>query len=134
MVTEEAFTQRVRDFLAAYTRRKDEHGDEDESLQGDGVAITKALQRTLVDAGLAGLTYPAEYGGQGLPRAYQEIFTRESSAFTLPTYAITISHGMCLPILNDFGTDDQKARHLHKIIGAEEIWCQMFSEPGAGSD
>src|SRR5438477_6912592 len=134
MITEEAFTQRVRDFLAAHARRKDEHGDEDESLQGDGVAITKAFQRTLVDAGLAGLTYPVEYGGQGLPRAYQEIFTRESSAFTLPTYAITISHGMCLPILNDFGTDDQKARHLHKIIGAEEIWCQMFSEPGAGSD
>ena len=41
---------------------------------------------------------------------------------------------MCLPILNDFGTPDQKARHLRKIISAEEIWCQMFSEPGAGSD
>ena len=102
--------------------------------QGDAVARTKAYQQALFDAGLAGLTYPVEYGGQGLSRSYQEIFTRESAEFTLPTNAITISHGMCLPILNDFGTDEQKARHLRKIISAEEIWCQMFSEPGAGSD
>src|SRR5207244_3942915 len=67
-------------------------------------------------------------------RPDQETSTRDSAAFTPPTDAITNSHGMCLPILNDFGTDDQKARHLHKIISAEEIWCQMFSEPGAGSD
>jgi alkylation response protein AidB-like acyl-CoA dehydrogenase len=134
MITEAEFTQKVRDFLAAHARRKDQPGEDQETLQGDAVARTKAFQKALFDAGLAGLTYPVEYGGQGLGRSYQEIYTREASAFTLPTNAITISHGMCLPILNDFGTPAHKARHLQKIISAEEIWCQMFSEPGAGSD
>ena len=133
MITEDAFTQRVREFLTAHARSKDDLGD-DESVAGDAVTTTKAFQRALTDAGLAGLTYPVEYGGQGLTRAYQEIFTREAAPYVLPTRAITISHGMCLPILNDFGTAEQKARHLPKIISADEIWCQMFSEPGAGSD
>jgi alkylation response protein AidB-like acyl-CoA dehydrogenase len=134
MITEEAFAQKVRTFLTTHARRKDQPGSEQDSLAADAIARTKAYQRALFDAGLAGLTYPVEYGGQGLSRDYQEIFTRESAEFTLPTNAITISHGMCLPILNDFGTPEQKARHLRKIISAEEIWCQMFSEPGAGSD
>ena len=133
-ISEDAFTQSVRAFLDAHARRKDALGNEQDSLVGDAVTITKRFQRALFDAGLAGLTFPIEYGGQGLPRAYQEIFTREAAAFVLPTFAITISHGMCLPILNDFGTHEQRERHLRKIISAEEIWCQMFSEPGAGSD
>ena len=134
MITEQAFTEKVRTFLTANARRKDQPSADDESLEQRGVAKTKAFQNKLFDAGLAGLTYPVEYGGQGLPRSYQEIFTREASAYTLPTFAITISHGMVLPILNDFGTAEQKARHLRNIIRADEIWCQMFSEPGAGSD
>jgi alkylation response protein AidB-like acyl-CoA dehydrogenase len=131
---EQAFAEKVREFMAANARRKDQPSPDDESLEQRGVAKTKAFQRKVFDAGLAGLTYPVEYGGQGLSRRYQEIYTRESSAYTLPTFAITISHGMVLPILNDFGTTEQKARHLRNIIKADEIWCQMFSEPGAGSD
>ncbi|MEO8697009.1 MAG: acyl-CoA dehydrogenase family protein [Acidimicrobiales bacterium] len=134
MITEAEFAQKVRDFLGAHARRKDQPGEDQETLAGDAVGRTKAFQKALFDAGLAGLTYPVEYGGQGLGRGYQEIYTREASVFTLPTNAITISHGMCLPILNDFGTPEHKARHLQRIISAEEIWCQMFSEPGAGSD
>jgi alkylation response protein AidB-like acyl-CoA dehydrogenase len=134
MISEETFTAKVREFLTANARRKDQPSPDDESLEQRGVANTKAFQQKLFDAGLAGLTYPVEYGGQGLSRSYQEIYTRESSAYTLPTFAITISHGMVLPILNDFGTAEQKTRHLRNIIRSDEIWCQMFSEPGAGSD
>ncbi|HUP74286.1 MAG TPA: acyl-CoA dehydrogenase family protein [Acidimicrobiales bacterium] len=104
MITEVAFAQEVRGFLAAHAQRKDQPGDDEELLESEAVARTKAFQRALFDAGLAGLTFPVEYGGRGLSRTYQEIFTREASQFTLPTRAITISHGMCLPILNDFGT------------------------------
>jgi alkylation response protein AidB-like acyl-CoA dehydrogenase len=131
---EDTFTEKVRSFLAANARPRDQPSPDQKSLEPAGVAATKAFQAKLFDAGLAGLTYPVEYGGQGLSRRHQEIYTRESAAYMLPTHAITISHGMCLPILNDFGTPEQKARHLRNIIRGDEIWCQMFSEPGAGSD
>ena len=45
-----------------------------------------------------------------------------------------ISHGMCLPVLNDFGTNEQKTEFMPRMITGEHMWCQMFSEPGAGSD
>ena len=50
------------------------------------------------------------------------------------TGELVISHGMCLPVLNEFGTDEQKRTYLPDNIAARTVWCQMFSEPGAGSD
>jgi alkylation response protein AidB-like acyl-CoA dehydrogenase len=47
---------------------------------------------------------------------------------------LIISHGMCLPVLNEFGTDEQKRRFMPDNIAGRTLWCQMFSEPGAGSD
>jgi alkylation response protein AidB-like acyl-CoA dehydrogenase len=87
-----------------------------------------------VDAGLAGLTYPTQLGGAGLTPLHQEVFTRVSAGWRLPNGPLAISHGMCLPMLAQFGTEEQKARYLPDNISAETIWCQMFSEPGAGSD
>jgi alkylation response protein AidB-like acyl-CoA dehydrogenase len=131
---EDDFRARVRAFLAGHAHRKGDTAHEGDHGDVDLVARTRAFQAALADAGLAGLTYPVAYGGQGLPRRYQELWTQEAAAFTLPTFAITISHGMCLPIMSDFATHERKLRHLERIIRAEEIWCQMFSEPGAGSD
>ena len=50
------------------------------------------------------------------------------------TTQLTISHGMCLPMLNEFGSEEQKEKYLSDNISAKTVWCQMFSEPGAGSD
>ncbi|MEL7207120.1 MAG: acyl-CoA dehydrogenase family protein, partial [Actinomycetota bacterium] len=62
------------------------------------------------------------------------IWREEYADFANMTVQLTITHGMVLPMLAEFGSDEQKAQFLAKNISAEEIWCQMFSEPGAGSD
>ena len=131
----EAFRARCREFL-------DEHavGLSPAANRGDReatalrVAETKKFQKALFDAGLAGLTYPTEYGGQGLDKAYDRVWREEYANYPQMTFELTISHGMCLPMLAEYGTDDQKRKYLADNISAETIWCQMFSEPGAGSD
>ena len=99
----------LEDFRARCKAFLDEHATGidyavGESRAAASIAAAKTFQRALTDAGLAGLTYPVEYGGQGLP------------------------------VLNQFGTDEQKRQFMPKNISGENIWCQMFSEPGAGSD
>jgi alkylation response protein AidB-like acyl-CoA dehydrogenase len=101
---------------------------------GNALSEAKRFQQALADAGLAGLTYPVEYGGAGLTKDHERIWREEYGRYPDMTVQLTITHGMCLPMLNEFGSDDQKSRFLAKNISAEEIWCQMFSEPGAGSD
>ena len=129
---EAEFTARVEGFLADHCSRiSDPANDESEA---HGLVRTRAFQRALVDAGLAGLTYPTQLGGAGLTPLHQEVFTRVSAGWRLPNGPLAISHGMCLPMLAQFGTEEQKATYLPDNISAETIWCQMFSEPGAGSD
>ena len=81
-----------------------------------------------------GLTYPAEYGGAGLTKAHDRVWREEYSRYPNMTYDLLISHGMCLPMMAEYATHDQKSAHLARIISADDVWCQMFSEPGAGSD
>ncbi len=96
--------------------------------------VAKRVQAALHDAGLAGITWPAEFGGQGLTGAEQQVFSEEAARFDLPTSPFLIGMGMCGPTLVDLATPEQKARHLRPLLRGEEIWCQLFSEPGAGSD
>jgi alkylation response protein AidB-like acyl-CoA dehydrogenase len=127
------FRQRCRAFLTEHATGGLPNRDDD-TRGGGALAIGKAFQAKLAEAGLAGLTYPKEYGGQGLPAEYDRIWREEASKFPLMTGELTISHGMCTPIVAEFGTEEQKEAYLAKLISAEEVWCQMFSEPGAGSD
>ncbi|GGK62861.1 acyl-CoA dehydrogenase [Planomonospora parontospora subsp. parontospora] len=99
-----------------------------------GVAAAKEFMAKLYDAGYSGITWPAEWGGQGLTQAEERAFAAEAAAFTLPTYVFSIGLGMCGPTLVDLGTDAQRRRHLRPLLRGEEIWCQLFSEPAAGSD
>ncbi|WP_433298014.1 acyl-CoA dehydrogenase family protein [Pseudonocardia sp. CA-142604] len=94
----------------------------------------REFQAALYGAGYAGITWPTEAGGQGLGTAEQQIFSEEAAEFDLPTYPFIIGMGMCGPTLVDLGTPEQKQRYLPKLLIGEEIWCQLFSEPGAGSD
>jgi alkylation response protein AidB-like acyl-CoA dehydrogenase len=128
---ESDFRTRVRSFLGTHCVRRVESRDTP-MLDDRQVAMT--FQRALFDAGLAGLTVPREYGGQGLSRRHQEIFNEEAVDFYLPIGLYTITIGMCVPVLLEHGTDEQRRRHIPDMLAGQQIWCQMFSEPNAGSD
>ena len=90
--------------------------------------------RKLGDAGYAALTWPKEYGGGGAPYSHQAILLEELAVAQAPGHINVIGLGMAGPTIIAHGTPEQKDRYLNKILTAEEIWCQGFSEPGAGSD
>ncbi|HEX3455478.1 MAG TPA: acyl-CoA dehydrogenase family protein, partial [Gaiellaceae bacterium] len=90
--------------------------------------------RKLYEAGYAGLTWPKEYGGAGAPHSFQAIFYEELAAVQAPTHVGVIGLSMAGPTIIAHGTEEQKARYLQPLLAADEIWCQGFSEPDAGSD
>ena len=90
--------------------------------------------RKLYEAGYAGMTWPEEYGGRGAPYSHQAIQLEEFARHEAPQHMNVIALGMAGPTIMAHGTEEQKQRYLHKMLTAEEIWCQGFSEPGAGSD
>jgi alkylation response protein AidB-like acyl-CoA dehydrogenase len=96
--------------------------------------LGREWSRKLYDAGYAGLTWPREYGGGGAPYSHQAILLEELARAEVPQHIGVIGLGMAGPTIMAHGTEEQKRRYLAKILSAEEIWCQGFSEPGAGSD
>jgi alkylation response protein AidB-like acyl-CoA dehydrogenase len=98
------------------------------------IARYKQTQRVLHDGGLVGATWPIEYGGRGLSSMHQVIINQELSAVGVPPLVGQIGLGMCGPTLMTHGTDAQKRRHLARLLDGSDIWSQLFSEPGAGSD
>ncbi len=91
-------------------------------------------QRQLHDAGWAGLSWPEAYGGRGLPEWTEEVFAQEHARYGVSTKPLAIGLQMAASVLRRHGTADQQARYLPSIVRADEIWCQLFSEPDAGSD
>ncbi|HEV7240112.1 MAG TPA: acyl-CoA dehydrogenase [Thermoanaerobaculia bacterium] len=94
----------------------------------------KAWQRTLFEGGWAGISWPKEYGGRGATLIQQAIFHEEMALADAPHLIGTIGLSLVGPTIIAMGTAEQKARYLSKILSGEEIWCQGFSEPNAGSD
>jgi alkylation response protein AidB-like acyl-CoA dehydrogenase len=90
--------------------------------------------RKVFDAGYAGLPWPVEYGGRAAPYSHQAIMLEEFARHEAPQHMNVIALGMAGPTIMAHGTEEQKQRYLSKMLSAEEIWCQGFSEPGAGSD
>jgi alkylation response protein AidB-like acyl-CoA dehydrogenase len=126
---EAAFRQEVREFIAANlpggSRERGARRFED---------ADREWSRRLGEAGYAGLTWPKEYGGADAPYNHQAIFLEELGRAEAPGHLGVIGIGMAGPTIMAWGTDAQKERYLAKILSAEEIWCQGFSEPDAGSD
>lgn len=122
----DAFRAKVREFLSKHATGS-ERGV-------NSIATGREFQQKLAEAGLAGLTYAKEYGGAGLTKAHERIYREEYAKFPDMTFELVISHGMCLPVLNQFGTEEQKKQFMPDNIAGRTMWCQMFSEPGAGSD
>jgi alkylation response protein AidB-like acyl-CoA dehydrogenase len=91
-------------------------------------------QRKLFEGGWAGISWPKAYGGRGASLMEQVIFWQEMALADAPPMANVLGLGLIGPTIIAFGTEAQKKRFLPKILSAEEIWCQGFSEPDAGSD
>jgi alkylation response protein AidB-like acyl-CoA dehydrogenase len=101
---------------------------------GDYLTRARGWQATKFDDGFARITWEPEFGGRNGTSMQQVIFGQEESKYALPTAAFIIGLGMIAPTIRAVGTDSQKQRYLTKLLRGEEIWCQLFSEPGAGSD
>jgi alkylation response protein AidB-like acyl-CoA dehydrogenase len=97
-------------------------------------AFGREWSRKLHEAGYSGLTWPKEYGGAGAPYSFQAIFYEEMARAHAPGHIGVIGLGMAGPTIMAHGSEELKQAHLSKILSAEEIWCQGFSEPDAGSD
>ncbi|HMA47160.1 MAG TPA: acyl-CoA dehydrogenase family protein [Frankiaceae bacterium] len=134
---EVVYRARVRAFL-------DEHRDE-LVVTGDpthrrarptraSVAAYQRTQAVLHGAGLVGVAWPRECGGQGGTPVQQAIVDQELARAGVPLLVNFVGVGMCGPTIVAHGTDEQKARWLGPLLRADEVWCQLFSEPGAGSD
>jgi alkylation response protein AidB-like acyl-CoA dehydrogenase len=106
-------------------------GDLDED---DYVDRVRQWQRTLHEGGYAALTWPRSAGGGGHPPIHQSIFNQEQARFGVTVGPLVIAIGMVGPTLLRHGSPEQQARFLPPMLRGEEVWCQLFSEPGAGSD
>jgi alkylation response protein AidB-like acyl-CoA dehydrogenase len=99
----------------------------------DGAAV-RQWSRALYDGRWVGISWPEAYGGRGLSPRFQAIYLEEEARAEAPPHIGVIGLGMAGPTIISRGTDAQKARYLQPLLAADEIWCQGFSEPGAGSD
>lgn len=100
----------------------------------EGLKAARDWQRRAYDAGYVGLSYPREYGGHDAPLMQQVICAEEFAAHRLPMFVNFVGLNIAGPTLVKHGSAEQKDRFLRPILRAEELWCQGYSEPGAGSD
>lgn len=121
---EAEFRERVRTFLS----------DNTDAKAARKLDRQREYFAKLAEAGLAATTIASDYGGAGLSKRHDAILREEMVNFPFMGSDFIISHGMCQPMLNDFGTEEQKRTYLPDNISGATMWCQMFSEPGAGSD
>ena len=100
----------------------------------EAMKAAKAYQKKKAEAGYAGLTWRKEVGGRELPPIFSVIFGQEEQKFQAPTGPFAIGLGMCIPTVIAFHSPEGIKRYVGPALRGEEIWCQLFSEPGAGSD
>jgi alkylation response protein AidB-like acyl-CoA dehydrogenase len=100
----------------------------------DIVEVAKAWQRKKSEGGWVCLHWPKEYGGRGATAVERVIWQQEEGIYFKLTTPFQIGEGMCGPTLMAYGSEADKRRYLPRIASGEEIWCQLFSEPSAGSD
>jgi alkylation response protein AidB-like acyl-CoA dehydrogenase len=128
--SERRLQEEIRGFLAA---ERPDAARLPRSLD-ERMEALRAWQARCYAAGYVGRAWPAEFGGGGRPAVEQIIVDQELAAAGAPEFANVVGLDVLGPSLLRFGTDEQRARHIPAILAAEEIWCQGFSEPDAGSD
>ena len=138
---EAAFRAEARAFLEAHAERKqpgatnlDELSRHDPNWMSDHIVACREWQHVLYDNGWAGITWPKEFGGRGGTNLEQAIYTEEESQFDVVSGVFSIGIGMVAPTLMAHANVEQQERYLDPMLRGDELWCQLFSEPGAGSD
>ncbi len=128
---EAAFRAQARTWLEAHATRR---SDASRPLPLDEhVPAALAWQAKLHKHGWAGLSWPEAFGGRGMSSVMSTIFNEEMAQFEQTLGPLTVSLGMVAPTLMAHGSPDQQ-RHIASMLRGEQLWCQLFSEPGAGSD
>jgi alkylation response protein AidB-like acyl-CoA dehydrogenase len=134
--TVEDFRLRAREWLAANLRQvttaeaRELYNYDNE----DSVRHNRDLMARLHGAGLMGICYPVEYGGQGLTPDHLRAFADEARGYEMPMMFHLPTMTILAPTLLDFGTEEQKRRYLPAVLRGEELWVQFLSEPSGGSD
>ena len=138
---EAAFRAEARAFLEQHAEHKmpgvtsvDELNRHDPNWMYDHLQRCREWQHVLYDNGWAGITWPKEFGGRGGTGIQQAIYSEEEAQFDVQAGVFTVGIGMVAPTLMVHGTPEQKERYLDPMLRGDELWCQLFSEPGAGSD
>ncbi len=132
---EAAFRVEARGFLEQHLKLKGEEAAAAKRLsRTEFLAAAKDWQAKKAANGYAQITWPKEIGGRGGAPMQQVIWNQEESKFDAPVGPTAIGLGMCVPTVIAFGSDAHKARYVKPALSGEEIWCQLFSEPAAGSD
>jgi len=135
---EAAFRAEAREWLEANATLKEpgESGPDmlSEDDSEDLIAAAKAWQKKKADARWTCITWPEEYGGRGGTTLQNVIYRQEEAKFRTPPDIYGIGLGMCGPTIMTHGTPEQQEKWIPKMVSGEEVWCQLFSEPSAGSD
>ncbi len=134
---EAAYRAKARKWLDANATLRDPDASKANALdeaEGDLIRKAKDWQAKKTRDGWACLRWPKEFGGQDASAIESVIFSQEEARYDLPPSIYGIGHGMLGPTIMAHGTDEQKKRFLPDMIVGEEVWCQLFSEPDAGSD
>jgi alkylation response protein AidB-like acyl-CoA dehydrogenase len=121
------FRARARTWLA-------ENADRMAATSGPARMQSREHRIAVYDAGFGGIAWPVEYGGLGLSAAHQEAFTEEVAKYPQLAVGDLVTAGICAPTLLDFGNEEQKRRYIPHMLRGDEVWTQLLSEPGAGSD
>ena len=140
---EAAFRKEARAFLDEHARafnrdRPEQNANSvtitDHAVELDYVQRCRDWQKVKFDAGWAGITWPIQYGGRGGTSIQDGIFKEEEARYISASGVFAVGIGMAGPTLIAHGTDEQKQRYLSPMLRGDEVWCQLFSEPEAGSD
>jgi alkylation response protein AidB-like acyl-CoA dehydrogenase len=129
---ETRFRDELRTWLEANVPK--DWGEWREKPLEESFPYLRVWQRKLYEGGWAAVCWPKEYGGRGATLMEQSLFWEEMARVEAPPMANSLGLGLIGPTIIAYGTDEQKKRFIPKILSAEEIWCQGFSEPNAGSD
>jgi alkylation response protein AidB-like acyl-CoA dehydrogenase len=134
--TEATYRAKAREFLSSHAQPK-KLGQQDLASrlsQDELVQAAKAWQALKAEHGFACITWPKEWGGPGGSAMESVIFAQEEEQFEIPLGVYQVSLGICMPTIIKLGRDDVKQRFVGPALRGDEIWCQLFSEPAAGSD
>jgi alkylation response protein AidB-like acyl-CoA dehydrogenase len=135
----DAYRRDARAWLEANLPRRDAGRDlrSAHAFSAEELAADRAMQRKVYEAGYLGIGLPVEYGGQGLSARHQRVWAEESADYSVPVPGGVASHvtmRIVLPTILAHGSEAQKRAWIPKMLRGEEIWVQLLSEPGAGSD